>query len=209
MSQKKQEPKESFSELKSRFNQAGDYNLALSLQEQEFSQHYGANRSARRTSVEDHKLSSEEQAKERQTALAVHLNEMNKIVQDDEQLALELQRQFEEEYRQQREALFNADAELAQRLATEFGSDRLPSELPSTSNQQRAEAIRANYENEDLESLFQPRSQQAELRFANNSLTTAQSAQMPSWSSNNPFLQDLIDFREQSGSDAREQSADK
>lgn len=51
---------------------------------------------------------------------------------------MELQKQFEEEYRQHREQIINADAELAQRLAVELGEkgpeldvDQL--DLPSTS----------------------------------------------------------------------------
>jgi hypothetical protein len=58
-------------------------------------------------------------------------------LQEDELLAMELQRQYEEEYKQQREALSNADAELAQRLAAELGADTLPesSGLPSSSQQ--------------------------------------------------------------------------
>lgn len=94
MSQRRDPPKEAFSTskplltcqrtsiillVKNKFNQAGDYNLALSLQEQEFSQHYDNNRKNRRTSVEDHNVSREEQAKEKQTALTMHLSEMTKM----------------------------------------------------------------------------------------------------------------------------------
>jgi hypothetical protein len=88
--------------------------------------------------LEDHRVSSEEQTKERQNARNAHLSEMNKVIQDDELLALELQRQFEEEERQYRESLVNSDAELAQKLAAELNQNSMSSNypLPSSSTDQ-------------------------------------------------------------------------
>lgn len=55
---------------------------------------------------------------------------------DDELMALELQKQFEEEERQHREIIVNSDAELAQRLAAEFNSYQLPSTSGNENEQQ-------------------------------------------------------------------------
>lgn len=108
--------------VKERFAIAEDHNLAQQLQDQEFKDHYDSNRMLRRTSSTDHRMSREEQER----AMDEYLKGLNEAQKKDAELALELQRQFEEEEREIEEAARMArenqakeDEELARRLHEE------------------------------------------------------------------------------------------
>ncbi|KHJ86512.1 hypothetical protein OESDEN_13733 [Oesophagostomum dentatum] len=94
-----------------------DYNLAFRLQEEEYMSHYNRNREGRRLVGNDTRQSILEQANEAEAARRKRMEELRKITETDEEIALRLQKQFEEEERQRLAELARRDAELAQRLA--------------------------------------------------------------------------------------------
>ncbi|CAD5215245.1 unnamed protein product [Bursaphelenchus xylophilus] len=116
MSRKQEDGKqESVSSLKARFTEAGDFNLANQLQEEEYKEFYDSNRNARRVSSQDHKLSKEEHQK----ILDEYLQSLSETERKDAEFAMQLQRELEEEERLARENQAKEDEELARRLAQE------------------------------------------------------------------------------------------
>ncbi|KAI1711640.1 hypothetical protein DdX_10102 [Ditylenchus destructor] len=102
-----------------RLRECEDYNLALQLQEEEFSQHYDKNRVERKLIGGDYKKSKEEQLAEATLAAGKRLQEAEEIARRDEELAREIQRQLEEEDRRNQLSLAQMDEELARRLHLE------------------------------------------------------------------------------------------
>ncbi|KAI1712296.1 hypothetical protein Ddc_12533 [Ditylenchus destructor] len=102
-----------------RLRECEDYNLALQLQEEEFTQHYDKNRVERKLIGGDFKKSKEEQMAEATLATEKRLQEAEEIARRDEELAREIQRQLEEEDRRNQLSLAQMDEELARRLHLE------------------------------------------------------------------------------------------
>ncbi|KAI6242870.1 CCDC50-N domain-containing protein [Aphelenchoides fujianensis] len=111
------------------------------LQEKEYNQHFEMNRSSRRLSHRDHKLSREEQSLEDEQALAAHRAAMDEIAESDAELASRLQAEYEAEVQRMQEAQLKADMELALRLSTEAEAPARTHEQPSTSQEEERDLI--------------------------------------------------------------------
>ncbi|CAD5210037.1 unnamed protein product [Bursaphelenchus okinawaensis] len=140
MPRKPDEKQESVSNLKARFTEASDFNLANQLQEAEYKEFYENNRNSRRLSSQDHKMSQEEHKK----VLDEYLNSLSEIERKDAEFALQLQEELENEERLARENQAKEDEELARRLAQEdrVGSSGLA--LPTNRVGPSDETIRNN-----------------------------------------------------------------
>ncbi|RCN44712.1 hypothetical protein ANCCAN_09287 [Ancylostoma caninum] len=133
-----EERKKSVAEVAQHLREIEDYNLALRLQEEEFSSHYNRNREGRRLVGDDTKQSIIEQAHEDEAARRRRLEALKKMfvneflvyvciaygfkychlrTETDEEIARRLQLEFEQEEKRRLEEVARRDAELAQRLA--------------------------------------------------------------------------------------------
>ncbi|RCN46856.1 hypothetical protein ANCCAN_07035 [Ancylostoma caninum] len=135
-----EERKKSVAEVAQHLREIEDYNLALRLQEEEFSSHYNRNREGRRLVGDDTKQSIIEQAHEDEAARRRRLEALKKITETDEEIARRLQVEFEQEEKRRLEEVARRDAELAQRLAqiegqstSSVSSNRVPSHQVKTS----------------------------------------------------------------------------
>ncbi|KIH65539.1 hypothetical protein ANCDUO_04135 [Ancylostoma duodenale] len=134
-----EEKKKSVAEVTQHLREIEDYNLALRLQEEEFSSHYNRNREGRRLVGDDTKQSIIEQAHEDEAARRRRLEALKKITETDEEIARRLQLEFEQEEKRRLEEVARRDAELAQRLAqiegqsTSVSSNTIPSRQAQTS----------------------------------------------------------------------------
>uniref|UniRef100_A0A915DM12 Coiled-coil domain-containing protein n=1 Tax=Ditylenchus dipsaci TaxID=166011 RepID=A0A915DM12_9BILA len=109
----------SVAENVARLRECEDYNMALALQEKEYSTHFNQNRNERRTMSIDHKKSKEEQLAEQKLAAEQRLAEAAEIARKDEEFAKEIQQQLEEEERRRKSSQGQLDEELARRLQFE------------------------------------------------------------------------------------------
>ncbi|KAL6736258.1 hypothetical protein Aduo_006630 [Ancylostoma duodenale] len=125
-----EEKKKSVAEVTQHLREIEDYNLALRLQEEEFSSHYNRNREGRRLVGDDTKQSIIEQAHEDEAARLRRLEALKKITETDEEIARRLQLEFEQEEKRRLEEVARGDAELAQRLAQIEGQS--PSSMSSS-----------------------------------------------------------------------------
>uniref|UniRef100_A0A914C1U8 histone deacetylase n=1 Tax=Acrobeloides nanus TaxID=290746 RepID=A0A914C1U8_9BILA len=134
------------SEVVSKLREFEDYNLALSLQEQEFGHHYNLNRTERKIMGVDTKKSKEEQMLEKKYALEKRVAEAREIAIRDEEVARQFQREIEAEEARRKVEQARIDEELAKRLQlTEGHAQPITSGHDLTEDERIARELQERY----------------------------------------------------------------